>query len=65
MTRCPVCASGAVVLVVSPNRRAFCTACGARWIQNGTEQHDVRRPPIVERVTLVPDDEERFSVDWA
>jgi hypothetical protein len=65
MIRCPLCDSGAVVLVVSPNRRAFCTACGGRWIQDGTEQRDVRRPPSFERITPVHDAEERFSVDWA
>ena len=65
MTRCPLCASAAVVLVVSPNRRAFCTACGARWIQDGIEQRDVRRPLSLERITVVPEAEERFSVDWA
>ena len=43
MARCPVCESARIVIVVSPERRAFCTACGARWIQDGSEQRDIRR----------------------
>jgi hypothetical protein len=42
MPRCPVCQSVRIVIVVSPNRRAFCTACGARWIQEGSVQRLVR-----------------------
>ena len=42
MVRCPVCGSGAVVVVVSPNRRAFCTSCNAKWIQEGSEQRRSR-----------------------
>lgn len=43
MARCPACESPRIVIVVSPERRAFCTACGARWIQDGSEQRAVRR----------------------
>jgi len=43
MARCPVCASARIVIVVSPQRRAFCIACGTRWIQDGSEQRSVRR----------------------
>jgi len=42
MPRCPVCQSVRIVIVVSPQRRAFCTACGARWIQEGSVQRSVR-----------------------
>ena len=31
MVVCPVCESRRIVLVVSPERRAFCPSCGARW----------------------------------
>ncbi|HEY3209451.1 MAG TPA: hypothetical protein VGL18_06600 [Actinomycetota bacterium] len=46
MSRCPVCRSVRIVIVVSPERRAFCTACGARWIQEGSDQRAVK-PGIV------------------
>jgi hypothetical protein len=43
MSRCPVCRSVRVVLIIGPSRRAFCTHCGARWIQDGSIQRTVRR----------------------
>lgn len=46
MSRCPVCQSVRIVIVVSPQRRAFCTACGARWIQEGSAQRGVKRGPL-------------------
>lgn len=51
MTRCPVCESVRIVIVVSPDRRAFCTACGSRWIQDGSVQRAVHRgsfPPAIQ-----------------
>jgi hypothetical protein len=58
MTLCPVCESRRVVLVLSPNPRAFCAMCGARWVQDGSRQTgfvkgvtgpDYRRTPPRER----------------
>jgi len=46
LSRCPVCQSVRIVIVVGPERRAFCTACGARWMQEGSEQ------PAVTSATL-------------
>jgi hypothetical protein len=46
MARCPECQSVRIVIVVSPERRAFCTACGTRWIQDGSRQRSIRRPQI-------------------
>ena len=43
MTRCPVCQSVRIVIVLSAVRRAFCTRCGKQWIQEGAEQKMVRR----------------------
>jgi hypothetical protein len=43
MSRCPVCQSVRIVIVVSPQRRAFCTACGSRWLQEGSAQRNVKR----------------------
>jgi hypothetical protein len=43
MSRCPVCHSVRVVIVIGPTRRAFCTKCGARWIQEGSVQRSVQR----------------------
>jgi hypothetical protein len=43
MSRCPVCQSVRIVIVVSPQRRAFCTTCGSRWLQEGSAQRNVKR----------------------
>ena len=43
MARCPVCQSLRVVVVIAPTRRAFCTTCGARWVQEGSIQRAVER----------------------
>ncbi|HEX6262694.1 MAG TPA: hypothetical protein VF097_07595 [Actinomycetota bacterium] len=43
MLRCPVCNSIRVVMVLKGESRAFCARCGARWVQNGGRQTDVRR----------------------
>jgi hypothetical protein len=43
MSRCPVCRSVRIVIVVSPERRAFCTACGAKWTQEGSKQRAVKQ----------------------
>src|SRR5207245_9517876 len=45
-SRCPVCQSVRIVIVVSPRRRAFCTACGAKWVQEGSEQRAVQPGPL-------------------
>jgi hypothetical protein len=42
MTRCPVCESVRIVIVVSPERRAFCARCGARWVQDGSQQRNIQ-----------------------
>jgi len=46
MSRCPVCQSTRIVLVLSPTRRSFCARCGARWLQDGSQQRDVERAEI-------------------
>ena len=46
MIRCPVCESGRIVVVISPNPRAFCARCGSKWIQEGSYQRAVRRVPF-------------------
>lgn len=43
MARCPVCESLRIVIVVSPERRAFCARCGARWVQDGSRQRNIKR----------------------
>lgn len=42
MPRCPCCDSPRIVIVLSPNPRAFCGVCGATWIQEGALQRNVR-----------------------
>jgi hypothetical protein len=46
MSRCPVCQSVRIVIVVSPQRRAFCTACGSRWVQEGSAQRGIKRGTV-------------------
>lgn len=45
MARCPECGSVRVVIVVSPDRRAFCVRCGTRWVQDGIQQRSIQRLP--------------------
>jgi anti-sigma B factor antagonist len=49
--RCPVCDSALVVVLVSRSRRAFCSECGARWAQSGSEPRNVRRNPTLTQAT--------------
>ena len=42
LIRCPACESARVVVVVSPSPKAFCVRCGARWVQEGSLQRQVR-----------------------
>jgi hypothetical protein len=42
--RCPLCASAQITVVISRHRRGFCSNCGgARWVQDGSEQHTIKR----------------------
>ncbi|MGH2674262.1 MAG: hypothetical protein ACRDKA_02255 [Actinomycetota bacterium] len=43
MSRCPVCGSVRIVLVLSPTGRSFCAECGSRWLQDGSAQRQVER----------------------
>ena len=47
MPKCPVCESFQVVIVVSPWPSAWCDGCGARWVQEGSEQRRIMREPVV------------------
>ena len=47
MPLCPVCESVRIVIVVTPERRAFCTRCGARWQQKGGRQRAVKHGALV------------------
>jgi hypothetical protein len=42
MPRCPLCAS-AQITVISRHRCAFCSDCGARWVQEGSDRHPPRQ----------------------
>jgi uncharacterized paraquat-inducible protein A len=42
MSSCPVCQSVRIVVILGATRRAFCTRCGARWVQVGAEQRAVQ-----------------------
>jgi hypothetical protein len=43
MPRCPLCRSAYITVVPSLHPHAFCSSCGARWIQDGSEQHAITR----------------------
>ena len=44
MPTCPLCDSPRIVIVLNATRRGTCTACGARWIQDGSDQRNIERP---------------------
>jgi transposase-like protein len=43
MPRCPLCESAQITVVINRHRRAFCSDCGARWVQDGSQQHTIKR----------------------
>jgi hypothetical protein len=43
MSRCPVCESSQIVVVLNHSPHAWCSRCGARWIQEGSEQRRIVR----------------------
>ena len=45
MPRCPLCGSAHITIVASLHPHAFCSSCGARWIQEGSEQWAVKKGP--------------------
>jgi hypothetical protein len=45
MPRCPVCESPRIVIVLNRTRSGLCSACGARWVQDGDMQRNVQVPP--------------------
>jgi hypothetical protein len=63
MSRCPVCQSVRIVMVLGATRRAFCTRCGTRWVQQGAEQRAVealqsrRSSRVIEPLTSSPGSE--------
>jgi hypothetical protein len=76
MPRCPLCGSSRITVVVSLYPRAFCSACGARWVQDGIEQRAIGRvqepafmapapvPPIARRATLASGPWGSGCVSW-
>jgi transposase-like protein len=51
MPRCPLCDSGRVLVVIGPTRQGLCLSCGARWVQDGSQQRRVQgaRPAAAPR----------------
>jgi hypothetical protein len=45
MSCCPVCKSPRILIVLGPKPSARCDRCGARWLQEGSEQRRIRRAP--------------------
>jgi hypothetical protein len=43
MPRCPLCESAHITIVIDRHRHAFCSDCGARWVQDGSQQHTIKR----------------------
>jgi Zn-finger nucleic acid-binding protein len=41
MSRCPVCESAQIVIVLSSRPRDFCPQCGTWWTQEGSEQRNI------------------------
>jgi len=47
MVRCPSCGSYRVFVIVSPERRARCIQCGAKWVRVPATVSD--EPPVPSR----------------
>jgi hypothetical protein len=45
MPRCPLCGSAHITIVASLRPHAFCSRCGARWSQDGSQQQAVKQGP--------------------
>ena len=41
MPRCPLCRSALITITFGLYPIAFCTSCGARWIQDGNQQQTI------------------------
>jgi hypothetical protein len=41
--RCPLCGSSHVTVLDSLSPQAFCSSCGARWIQDGRQQRAIKQ----------------------
>lgn len=43
MSRCPVCKSIRIVIVLNEGSRGFCANCGVRWSPERIEQRNILR----------------------
>ena len=43
MSRCPLCGSSRITVLDSMHPQAFCSNCGARWIQDGSRQGAIKQ----------------------
>jgi hypothetical protein len=43
MPRCPLCGSSHITVLDSLHPQAFCSSCGARWIQDGSQQRAIKQ----------------------
>jgi Zn-finger nucleic acid-binding protein len=58
MQRCPLCESALVTITFGLYPIAFCTSCGARWIQDGNPQptiSQVQEPALMAQGRSQPD----------
>jgi transposase-like protein len=54
MPGCPTCKSPHIIVVLSARPRAFCTACGTRWVQEGSYQREIK-PSATGRILALGD----------
>jgi Zn-finger nucleic acid-binding protein len=52
MPRCPLCRSALVTITFGLYPTAVCTSCGARWIQDGSQQRLIDQ--VLEPSLLAP-----------
>jgi hypothetical protein len=43
MPRCPRCGSAPITIMFGVDPLVFCSGCGARWTQAGSQQRAIRR----------------------
>ena len=62
MPRCPLCRSALITVTFGLYPIAFCTRCGARWIQDGHQQQTIERvqePALMAQGRSQPDSHTR------
>ncbi len=64
MSRCPVCESAQILVVLNSRPRGFCPRCGSRWAQNGSAQRNVVRAEASPAYSASQSEVARMAAHW-